>query len=145
MCHFLFQFESIPSYCVWLFDLNQQKILLFYQTERTTQDKLRKYCPRNYLPGTRVFLNMGEGNVQLALERSFELQTQLSEVENKDEKLEIIKEFLKTGHGLKLPVLPEFDKSEFKVFKTYYHSHFVSLLIYDDDDPDLMVIDNGDR
>ena len=58
---------------------------------------------------------MGEGNVQFSLERSFELQIQLGEVENKDEKLEIIKEFLKIGHDLKLPILPEFDKSELKV------------------------------
>ena len=65
---------------------------------------------------------MGEGNVEFALERSFELQIQLSEVENKDEKLEIIKEFLKTGNDLKLPVLPEFDKSELNVWETHYHS-----------------------
>ena len=59
---------------------------------------------------------MGEGNVEFALERSFELQIQLSELENKDEKLKIIKQFIKTGHDSKLPVLPEFDKSELKVW-----------------------------
>ena len=58
------------------------------------------------------FVMAEEGKVESVLERSFELLEKVAEVEEKDEKLEIIKEFLKTGHELKLPTVPEFEKGE---------------------------------
>ena len=60
----------------------------------------------------RSFVMAEGGKVEFALERSFELLQKLAEVEENDEKLEIIQEFLKIGHKLKLPIVPEFKKGE---------------------------------
>ena len=48
--------------------------------------------------------------MEFTLERSFELHLKLREVEGKEEKVEIIREFIETGDDLNLPAVPEFEK-----------------------------------
>ncbi len=71
---------------------------------------------RSHSPGTRFSLNMEQGSVELSLERSFEFQLKLSETESEEERLNLLKDYIKEGDNLLLPKVPEFDKSELIFF-----------------------------
>ncbi len=55
---------------------------------------------------------MEQGSVEFSLERSFEFQLKLSEAESEEDRINFLKEYIKEGDNLKLPNVPEFDKSE---------------------------------
>ncbi len=56
--------------------------------------------------------NMEQGSGEFSLERSFEFQLKLSEAESEEDRINLLKEYIREGDNLKLPKVPELDKSE---------------------------------